>query len=360
MSCVEKKKNTKNKNAKPSQLNCTQSPKLTRKNYIRRLNALICVVIFATICGFVIAVCGGKVISNWMKTISRYILIAVGAILVTQIKKWSKKQTLSGVLRIMLRSFFIWTVIVIGSGNLVIFATSSLRVEYWRNNIDSEKESIPDQTEENENSVKTEPHRNNKKFLWNEDVFIKDVSKYYDFISGNEEEFKLQLIFEFLSDEMREYERENFEKYKELVNMASEYYGYYEYGEKSNYSLDSQHMELLTSYESRMEANKYYKTSLNLRLIGQAEVDLGAIEKQMNIDGWQVRYSDALEHYILALKYAIQENNRKESSIIWDRIIKEYREISEFDSWDETIVFYAKDMWNLCQENGAEIKKEIF
>lgn len=323
-----------------------QSGKLTRQDYKRRIvTGIISVFVMLCIAASTFYIKDTKAV-EFIKWAAGAPIAVSGTIILVKIKTLLKCSKFSDVFRILISSFCLWTaVLMLLNGSLVMGAAAWNVMHAEANEEDKKKQ----EREDEDKAQMVTPKRNDNDFVWEDDVFIEDISKYYDGTINEEEEDKyiLELLKEYFEnqDEDGMYNR----TYEDETALANQYYKQYLHAVDEGYALAVQHNALYQSKVNRKEANISSKVAANLKDLGNTEVELGELEKNMGNENWQNQYVDALGHYIKGLKCSIREvelgwyDTKKEmSDDLWEHIVSTYEEIDDFTTTDGTIEERAK------------------
>lgn len=338
-----------------------KSVKLTRQNYKRRIiaAAILGIIMFGiAVSTFYIEDTKAVEYIQWAAT---SLVVFSIPIFMGKCSELSECRIPRDIFRILISSIFLWTATLMLVNGCVVVSVAAWNVMHAEEEGEKEKQDKDDTDEE---QVKTKvPKRNRTAFVWEEDVFIEDVSKYYDapINPEDEEQYILALLKEDIENSIAEVADVKgggiFEDdYEKKTALANQYYNQYLNAVAQGFDLTVQYSELCESKTKRVEANISDKVAANMKELGSTEIELGDLENQMEHKKWQEKYVDALQHYIMGFKCAIQEvelgwyNTDEElKETLWQRIITTYDCISQFDKAEGIMAARADKIGSLLK-----------
>lgn len=186
------------------------------------------------------------------------------------------------------------------------------------------------------------PKRNREAFVWEEDIYIDDLSEYYDYDGEITEEDKVRYIRELILEDlshMKQGEVKDMSGFSEdySVKTTDANYSFELYQEIKDGPYPEENIEnaLLVAIKYRELADDAQRVSGNLRQLGMLKDTLGDRNYKRGKNSWEKDYEESLKDYILSLKHAVKEVENglfstKQSQIedIWEDVIKEYEKVS--------------------------------
>lgn len=319
-----------------------QSGRLTKQNYKRRIiAALIWGIVTLCLAISTFYIKDDKTV-EFIKWVAGAPIVASLTLVLGNINVLLRCQKLCDVFRVLISSICLWIAVLTLVSGCVVKGAAAWNVMHVEENHDK-KDS---ETEEVDKEQVKVPMRNEIEFVWENDIFIDNVSKYYDKPISKEEEDKyiLELLKEdFENNKYNVQESRNggefSDAYEQAISLANQYYAQYQNAVNQKFDLAVQYNELYQSKTERVVANDADKVSANLRELGNTEKMLGNLEEEMENTAWQTRYFNALKYYIEGIKCSVQEvdlgwykTNKESKEVLWQHILKTYDEISYFDT----------------------------
>lgn len=210
--------------------------------------------------------------------------------------------------------------------------------ETARHSEDNLSHSVDLETVRQEESVL--PKRNGKAFVWEEDIYIDDLSEYYDGEIDEKDEvcYIRKLILEDLSH-MKKGEVKDMSGFSEdySVKTTRANYSFELYHDIKDGSYPEENIEnaLMVAIKYRELADSSQRVSGNLRQLGMLKDTLGDWNYKRGKNSWEKDYEESLQYYILSLKHAIKEveyglfsTEQSQIEDNWDAVIKEYGKVS--------------------------------
>lgn len=342
-----------------------KSVKLTRQNYKRRIIAAVILgIIMFGIAVSTFYIEDTKAVEYMQWTATGLIGVSV-PIFLGKCSELSECRIPRDIFRILISSIFLWTATLMLVNGCVVVSAAAWNVMHAEEENEKEKQNKEGDTDEEQVETKV-PVRNGTVFVWEEDVFIEDVSKYYDgpINPEDEDQYILALLKEDIENSIAnaaDAEGRGIFKgdYEKKTALANQYYNQYLNAIEQGYDLTVQYNELCESKTKRVEANISDNVAANLKELGSTEIELGNLENQMEYKEWQEKYVDALQHYIMGFKCAIQEvelgwyNTDEElKETLWQRIVTTYDLISQFDTEEGIMAARADKIEGLLKTAG--------
>lgn len=207
--------------------------------------------------------------------------------------------------------------------------------------------------------------RNEKSFIWENDIYIEDLSVYY---TGESEKitdeqqitYRCNLLEEYRNNRSESATQVNQEElslrnYEELTQEANEYYQAFEFCNTSGFEDSVKLTNLKCSKKARINANSYKKNSENQRLIAVQIIDIGQIEIKSVEETyepaleWEIKgYGQALVEMNAAEDEDAQQTGQEQLQIIEDSIKASYDNLA--DSGDNEIATKAKRMQQVMEQ----------
>lgn len=187
-----------------------------------------------------------------------------------------------------LSPFFAIAMISAGTVWVICFGKGAFLAEVnetEKDQVASEKETSKEESTEELPVTLT---RNEKSFIWENDIYIEDLSVYY---TGESEKITDEQQITYRCNLLEEYrnnrsesatqvnqEELNSRNYEELTQEANEYYQAFEFCNTSGFEDSVKLTNLKCSRKARINADSYKKNSENQRLIAVQIIDIGQIE----------------------------------------------------------------------------------
>lgn len=225
------------------------------------------------------------------------------AFLTAALSAWNNKKkqnnwptiAVSGMIAVII------SIVMLGSSTIILYAKTQRAIADYNYNKENTKIENGEQAEEDK------PVRNNVEFVWEEDPFVEDLGKYYTGTISEEEkeEYVLRLIQEYLGDSQTIPEGyfDELGDYNGFIGQANDYNDAFD----AEHALEVQKTQRENERNCRISADQCYRNSENRMLIGNTENELAKIEMQLEINGWEKHYENALFYYIKGLVCAIRE-----------------------------------------------------
>lgn len=260
------------------------------------------------------------------------------------------------------RFFMIWLAVYVVCA-FGMYTKAEFKIAHYKDTQEAEENAdAPEESEPEDDK----PVRNGTEFVWEEDLFITDLSLYYDYdeesVEIDEDAYALGLILEYL-DGIEEAEAISQKtKYNALTAQANEFDRLYIEAVKNNYSLETQKIQKENERGLRIDANTYLEDAENLMLTGNIENTLSGLDKDLNLQSYPEHYEKALFYYIKGLKCAIaniragnsKEYNANAAKEIWGYIMEDYAKISEIQLADAQEDLSAQKIADVCQRIDIE------
>ncbi len=209
--------------------------------------------------------------------------------------------------------------------------------------IDKDEKDSQSQSENSETAGQGKivlPKRNKKEFVWEEDIYIGDLSEYYDgdIDEKDEERYIRELILEDLSHmtngEVKD--KTSFSEDYSIKTTAANYsFELYLDIKDGPYPEENIENALQVAIDYRKRADDSQRVSGNLRQLGMLKDTLGDWKYERGKSDWEKAYEESLKYYILSIKHAVKEVENKLFSTeqwqvedAWDAVIKEYGKLS--------------------------------
>lgn len=207
--------------------------------------------------------------------------------------------------------------------------------------------------------------RNEKSFIWENDIYIEDLSAYYkgEVEKITEEQqitYRCNLLDEYRNNRSESITQENQDElssqnYEKLTQKANEYYQAFEFCNTSGFDNEVKLTNLESSKKARIDADLYKKNSENERLVAVQIIDIG----QIGMKSVEETYEPALEWEIkgygqalVEIKDAEDEDARQagqeQLQIIEDSIKAFYDNLA--DSGDNEIATKARRMQQVMEQ----------
>lgn len=206
--------------------------------------------------------------------------------------------------------------------------------------------------------------RNAKTFIWEDDIYIEDLSGYY---TGKIEKITEEQQITYRSNLLDEY-RNNRSKsidqkdqgelsmrnYEKLTQEANEYYQVFEFCNTNDLDDKVKLTNLNCSKKARIDADSYEKNSENQRLIAAQIIDIGQIKMQSVEEiyepalEWQIKgYGQALVEMEEIEDEDTQQTGQNQLQVMEDSIKNSYDNLA--DSGDHEIAAKAKRMQQVIE-----------
>lgn len=336
-----KKKGGEKKDSKKKEKN------LSAKRIKKRLLWLFFVIVVAVI--FVIgmwAVCKSEELIKDVRGISALICTILAGEFFKEVFSnimW-EERTLKGFIEVVANAAVAWMVFCIICGSGIIALGSEIKVINIA--LQKQENEAAEETEEETESVQLVIERNHNQFDWSTDIYIDDLSEYYDGITkeltpDQEIYYRHQLILEYIEPteivvNQADDEKKFFGQYEMYTNEANEYYALYEEASDKNYSEEIQKHQLELSQKMRENANMQCTVSINMYLIGTNMRDLGIMESKDAATNITEVYENTLVWYIKSyrqavgeIKYNLYGTNADDLQIIIKGIKESYRVLAK-------------------------------
>ena len=207
--------------------------------------------------------------------------------------------------------------------------------------------------------------RNEKSFIWENDIYIEDLSVYY---TGESEKitdeqqiiYRCNLLEEYRNNRSESATQVNQEElssrnYEELTQEANEYYQAFEFCNISGFEDSVKLTNLKCSRKARINADSYKKNSENQRLIAVQIIDIGQIEMKSVEEiyeptlEWEIKgYGQALVEIKDAEDEEARQAGQEQLQIIEDSIKTSYDNLA--DSGDDEIATKARRMQQVMEQ----------
>lgn len=207
--------------------------------------------------------------------------------------------------------------------------------------------------------------RNEKSFIWENDIYIEDLSVYY---TGESEKitdeqqiiYRCNLLDEYRNNRSESVTQENqdesrLQNYEKLTQRANEYYQAFEFCNTSDFENSVKLTNLKCSKKARTNADSYKKNSENQRLIAVQIIDIGQIEMKSVEEiyepalEWEIKgYGQALVEIKDAEDEEARQAGQEQLQIIEDSIKTSYGNLA--DSGDDEIATKARRMQQVIEQ----------
>lgn len=207
--------------------------------------------------------------------------------------------------------------------------------------------------------------RNEKSFIWENDIYIEDLSVYY---TGESEKitdeqqiiYRCNLLDEYRNNRSESVTQENqdesrLQNYEKLTQRANEYYQAFEFCNTSDFENSVKLTNLKCSKKARTNADSYKKNSENQRLIAVQIIDIGQIEMKSVEEiyepalEWEIKgYGQALVEIKDAEDEEARQVGQEQLQIIEDSIKTSYGNLA--DSGDDEIATKARRMQQVIEQ----------
>ena len=231
-----------------------------------------------------------------IEKVSTGMLIIVGAAAVV-LKAFSKKEDSEKedpemewlrALKKHLSPFFAIAMISAGTVWVICFGKGAFLAEVNETEKDQVASEKDTSKEESTEELPVTLIRNEKSFIWENDIYIEALSVYY---TGESEKitdeqqitYRCNLLEEYRNNRLESATQVNQEElssrnYEELTQDANEYYQAFEFCNTSGFEDSVKLTNLKCSRKARINADSYKKNSENQRLIAVQIIDIGQIE----------------------------------------------------------------------------------
>lgn len=220
-------------------------------------------------------------------------------------------------------------------------------------------------TEESTEELPVTLIRNSKIFIWENDIYIEELSVYY---TGESEKitdeqqitYRCNLLEEYRNNRLESATQVNQEElssrnYEELTQEANEYYQAFEFCNTSGFEDSVKLTNLKCSRKARINADSYKKNSENQRLIAVQIIDIGQIEMKSVEETyepaleWEIKgYGQALVEIKDAEDEEARQAGQEQLQIIEDSIKTSYDNLA--DSGDDEIATKARRMQQVMEQ----------
>lgn len=207
--------------------------------------------------------------------------------------------------------------------------------------------------------------RNEKSFIWENDIYIEDLSVYY---TGESEKitdeqqiiYRCNLLDEYRNNRSESVTQENqdesrLQNYEKFTQRANEYYQAFEFCNTSDFENSVKLTNLKCSKKARTNADSYKKNSENQRLIAVQIIDIGQIEMKSVEEiyepalEWEIKgYGQALVEIKDAEDEEARQAGQEQLQIIEDSIKTSYGNLA--DSGDDEIATKARRMQQVIEQ----------
>lgn len=305
-----------------------------------------------------------------IEKVSTGMFIIVGAAAVV-LKAFSKKEDSEKedpemewlrALKKHLSPFFAIAMISAGTVWVICFGKGAFLAEVnetEKDQVVSEKETSKEESTE---ELPVTLIRNEKSFIWENDIYIEDFSVYY---TGESEKITDEQQITYRCNLLEEYrnnrsesatqvnqEELNSRNYEELTQEANEYYQAFEFCNTSGFEDSVKLTNLKCSRKARINADSYKKNSENQRLIAVQIIDIGQIEMKSVEETYEPALEWEIKGYgqaLVEIKDAEDEEARQEQlQIIEDSIKTSYDNLA--DSGDDEVATKARRMQQVMEQ----------
>lgn len=207
--------------------------------------------------------------------------------------------------------------------------------------------------------------RNAKTFVWENDIYIEDLSVYY---TGESEKISDEQQIAYRCNLLEEYKNNRSESaaqvsqdelssvnYEKLTQEANEYYQAFEFCNTSGFEDSVKLTNIECSKKARINADSYKKNSENQRLIAVQIIDIGQIEMKSVEETyepaleWEIKgYGQALVEIKDAEDEEARQAGQEQLQIIEDSIKTSYDNLA--DSGDDEIAMKARRMQQVMEQ----------
>ncbi len=264
-----------------------------------------------------------------------------------------------------LSPFFAIAMISAGTVWVICFGKGAFLAEVnetEKDQVASEKETSKEESTEELPVTLT---RNEKSFIWENDIYIEDLSVYY---TGESEKITDEQQITYRCNLLEEYrnnrsesatqvnqEELNSRNYEELTQEANEYYQAFEFCNTSGFEDSVKLTNLKCSRKARINADSYKKNSENQRLIAVQIIDIGQIEMKSVEETyepaleWEIKgYGQALVEIKDAEDEEARQAGQEQLQIIEDSIKTSYDNLA--DSGDDEVATKARRMQQVMEQ----------
>ena len=207
--------------------------------------------------------------------------------------------------------------------------------------------------------------RNEKSFIWENDIYIEDLSVYYtgesEKISDEQQiTYRCNLLEEYKNNRLESVTQENqdesrLQNYEKLTQRANEYYQAFEFCNTIGFDNEVKLTNLESSKKARIDADLYKKNSENERLVAVQIIDIGQIgmksveETYEPALQWEIKgYGQALVEIKDAEDEDAQRTGQEQLQTIEDSIKVSYDNLA--DSGDNEVATKARRMQQVMEQ----------